>query len=69
MAFTLNDISIGINPALATLTLHDTVSRQNRVVYVVVPMTGNRQVATQRQRQAKTLAKAALKDALAALGG
>ena len=68
MAFILNDITTSINPALAALTLHETVSGQNRVVYVVVPMTGNRQVATQRQKQAKTLAKAALRDALAALG-
>jgi hypothetical protein len=68
MAFTLNDVSIGTMPGLATLTLHETVSGQNRVVHIVVPIaTQSRQTAAARKKQAMALAKAALRGAAAAL--
>jgi hypothetical protein len=69
MAFILNDVTLGKKHNLATLTLHESVGKQNRVVFVVVPVTPRVKLATVAQKKAlaKTLAKAALLDAATAL--
>ena len=69
MAYTLNDLTLGTKHNLATLTLHEVVAGQNRVVHVVVPLTPRVKLTTAAQKKAlaKTLAKAALLDAAAAL--
>jgi len=68
MAFVLNDLTLGKTHNLATLTLHETVGKQNRVVHVVVPITSRVKLTTaQKKTVAKTLAKAALQEAAAAL--
>ena len=67
MAFMLNDVTIGAMPGLATVTLHETVKGQNRVVHVVVPMPHSRLTPAMRKKQARSLAKAALQAAVAAL--
>jgi hypothetical protein len=69
MAFILNDVTLGKTHNLATLTLHEAVGKQNRVVFVVVPITPRVKLSTVAQKKAlaKTLAKAALLDAAGAL--
>jgi hypothetical protein len=69
MAFILNDLTLGKTHNLATLTLHENVGKQNRVVHVVVPITPRVKLMTVAQKKAlaKTLAKAALQEAAAAL--
>jgi hypothetical protein len=69
MAFILNDVTLGKTHNLATLTLHEDVGKPNRVVYVIVPLTSRVKLATVAQKKtlAKTLAKAALQAAAAAL--
>lgn len=67
MAFILNDLSLG-KIGLATLTLHETVNGKNRVVHIIVPIAQpSRLTAAMQKKQAKTLAKAALQEAAAAL--
>ena len=68
MPYTLNDISLGTKHNLATVTLHEAVAGQNRVVHIVVPIKERiKLTAAQKKKQAKTVAKAALLDAAAAL--
>ena len=69
MAFILNDLTLGKTHNLATLTLHESVGKQNRVVHIVVPLTPRVKLTTTAQKKAlaKTLAKAALLDAATAL--
>jgi hypothetical protein len=68
MAFTLNDVTVGAMPGLASLTLHETAKGQNRVVHVVVPIAKQpRQTLATKKKQARTLAKAALEAAAKAL--
>jgi hypothetical protein len=68
MAFILNEINVGAMRGLATLTLHETVAGKNRVVHVVVPFSPRRGLLlAAKKKQARTLAKAALQDAAAAL--
>lgn len=68
MAFILHDVTLGKTHNLATLTLHETVGKQNRVVHVVVPLTPRVKLTTaQKKTLAKTQAKAALQEAVAAL--
>ena len=66
MAFVLNHFHT--QNGLSTLTLHDAVGDDNRVVYVVVPATAKGRVsAAQAKSNAKTAAKKALLAAAAAL--
>lgn len=68
MAFTLHDISLGVMPGLAALTLYETVRGKNRVVHVVVPIAQrSRLTPAMKKKQAIGLAKAALQEAAAAL--
>ena len=67
MAFIVNDVTVGAMAGLATVTLHETASGQNRVVHVIVPMAPSRQTPAMRKKQARSLAKAALQAAAAAL--
>ena len=68
MAFKLHDVTLGALPGLASLTLYETVKGKNRVVHIVVPIAQqSRLTLAAKKKQAKTLAKAALQDAAAAL--
>jgi len=68
MAFILNDLTLAAKHGLATLTLHETASGQNRVVYVIVPMPRqSRLTAAMLKKQATAQAKAALQAAAAVL--
>jgi len=68
MAFIVHDITLQSNHGLATLTMHETQGKQNRVVYVVVPSPRvSRLTAAGLKKQARTAAKAALQAAATAL--
>jgi len=68
MAFKLNDLTLGGMPGLATLTLHEAVKGQNRVVHVIVPVPHpSRLTPAMLKKQARTDAKDALQKAAAAL--
>ena len=68
MSYILNDLTLGKTHNLASLTLHETVGKQNRVVHVVVPIIERVKLTTaQKKAQAKKLAKAAMQEAAAAL--
>ncbi len=68
MAFILNDLTLTAKHGLATLTLHETVSGQNRAVYVIVPIPRrSRLTAAMLKKQATAQAKAALQAAAAVL--
>ena len=68
MAFTLNHVSLDSAHGLATLTLHETQGKQNRVVHVIVPNASRARLSKAKlTSDAKAAAKKALRDAASAL--